>query len=194
MTLTDTINDIVAQAAKLLAPPDMSDWMAPPGVPDELAVQLEREEYDRRAQKRIDDYLADRSDRLACLRAIRRAASEREDHYGDQAVPWQRMAERQRRLVDYCDQLARNVLVAERAACGGNEGEPYRVELPDGQKIGIKITKVVIVSDIDSLPGKYVRTKTTRDPDKVSIKKALDGGEVVPGARIGTNEHVDWGR
>ena len=42
MTLTDTINDIVAQAAKLLAPPDLSDWLPPAGVPDELAVQLER--------------------------------------------------------------------------------------------------------------------------------------------------------
>lgn len=194
MTLTSTINDIIEQAAGLLSPPSMEDWTPPAGVPPELAEQLEREEYDRRAQSKIDAYLADRSDRLACLRAIRRAASERADAYGDAAIPWQRMAERQRRLVAYCEQLATNVLVAERAACGGNMGEPYKVELPNGVKIGLRVTRVVQVADVDMLPGKYVRTKTTREPDKVAIKKAIDAGEAVPGARLKNNEHVDWGR
>lgn len=193
MTLTTQINDIIEQAAGLLSPPDMSDW-TPPDAPLEVQAQLERAEYDRRAQAKIDAYLADRSDRLACLRAIREAAADRADAYESQAEPWQRMAERQRRLKTYVEQLAINVLVAERAACGGNMGEPYKVELPNGTKIGLRVTKVVVVSDIDSLPGKYVRTKTTRDADKVSIKRAIDAGEVVPGARIGTNEHVDWGR
>lgn len=192
--LTDSINDIVEQAAGLLSPPDMRDWSPPDDAPPDIAERLEAEEYDRRAQARIDAYLADRSDRLMCLRAIRSAALRRAEDYTAQAVPWQRLAERQRRLAEYVERLARNVLVAERTACGGAEGEPYKVQLPNGVKLGLRITRVVQVRSLDDLPAGYARIKTEKSADKIAIKRALEQGQDVPGAMLGTNEHVDWGR
>lgn len=194
MTLTAQINDIVEQAARLLAYPDMSDWRAPSDCTDEDAERLEVEEVDRRMQRRLDLYLADRADRLAMLRAVNRAASERHAAYKAESEPWLKMAKRQEALATYCAQLASNVLVAERASRGGNIGEPYRVTLPNGTSIGLRVTRVVQVSDLDMLPAKFVRTKTTREADKNAIKALLAEGKDVPGARLGTNEHVDWGR
>lgn len=194
MTLTEQINNIVEQASGLLTLPDMSGWRAPPDCTDEDAERLELEEIDRRMQARLDLYLADRADRLSMLRAVSRAASERSASYRAQSEPWLKMAKRQEALAAYCAQLASNILVAERASRGGNVGEPYRVTLPNGTSVGLRVTKVVQVSDIDSLPAKFVRSKTTREADKNAIKALLVEGKDVPGARLGTNEHVDWGR
>lgn len=194
MSLTSQINDIVEQAASLLSPPDMSDWSPPEDAPIEAQVEAERAEYDRRAQAKIDAYLADRTDRLLCLRAIREAAQTRADAYENQAAPWERMAARQKGLVAYCEQLTKNVLVMERASAGGNHGEPYKVTLPNGIKVGLRVTQIVQVTDFEMLPGKFVRTKTVREADKTAIKKLLLVGEPVPGAKLGMSEWIDWGR
>lgn len=193
MNLTESVNDIVEQAASLLSPPDMSDWSPPDDAPPDVAMRMEQDEYDRRAQAKVDAYLADRADRLLCLRAIHEQANARAEHYAAQSKPWARMAERQKRLAEYCEQLAMNVLVAERSNTGATAG-PYTAVLPNGIKMRIKITSVVLVGDVDNLPGKLVRTKVTREPDKIAIKKLLSEGEIVSGAKLGTNEHVDWGR
>ena len=87
-----------------------------------------------------------------------------------------------------------SVLVNDRQLSGASEGEPHKVEFDNGVKIGLRITRPVVVSDIDMLPAKLVRVKTTREPDKVAIGKLLKAGEVVSGARLGVNETVDWGR
>lgn len=194
MRLTETVNDVVAQAASLLSPPDMSDWTPPADAPPDVQWLAEVAEYDRRMQAKIDRYLADRSDRLLALRALREQAYARAQHYEAQASPWERMADRQRRVGDYCEQLARNVLVTERAQAGVAIGEPYRVTLPNGQRLGLRITKVVTVTDADALPENCVRVTVTRAPDKTAIRKLLDAGQDVPGAIVGKNEHVDWGR
>lgn len=194
MRLSETIDDVVAQAAGLLSPPDMSGWEPPADATADVQARMEQEEYDRRAQAKIDRYLADRADRLLCLRAIREQAQARAAHYDNQAAPWSRMAERQKRIAEYCERRAFDVLVAERSNVGLPSGEPYTAVLPNGLKMRIKVTSVVQVSDIDALPGNLVRTKTTREPDKLAIKKLLGAGQEVPGAALGTNEHLDWGR
>lgn len=47
---------------------------------------------------------------------------------------------------------------------------------------------IVVSDDIDMsvLPEKYVRVKTTREPDKIAIKEALTSGEEIsiPGAKL----------
>ncbi len=195
MNLTAQANDLVEQAARLLSDPiDLSDWRPPELETSEQLESLEQEERERRLKLRIDAYLADRSDRLLALRHIREAAHWRMERYTVEAQRWQAKARDQKGLADYCEQLAMNVLVAERTLCGFGPGEAHRVEFPNGVKMGIRITRVVQVGDIDSLPAKYVRVKTTREADKVAIKKLLMDGEIVSGAKLGTNEHVDWGR
>lgn len=195
MNITSQANDLVEQAARLLSDPiDLSDWRPPEVETSEQLDAAEQEERERRLKERIDRYLADRADRLLALRHIREAAHFRVERYTVEAQRWQTKARDQKGLAEYVEQLAMNVLVAERNACGLGPGEVHRVEFPNGVKMGIRVTKVVQVEDIDSLPSKFVRTKTTREADKVAIKKLLMDGEIVSGAKLGTNEHVDWGR
>ena len=191
MTLTESIDDIVAQAAGLLSPPDMSDWAPDPSHPD--PDKAEAEESERRSRARLDAYLADRSDRLACLRAIRQAAQQRAEQYADQAQPWLRQARRQEELASYCEALARGVLEAERQAAGFGPDEAYEVQLPSGLKMGLRLsTPAVRVLDVEDLPGRFV--KVTKAPNKKAIAAVLKAGKSVSGAELVRGNHVYWGR
>ena len=79
MTLTESIDDIVAQAAGLLSPPDMSDWAPDPSHPD--PDKAEAEESERRSRARLDAYLADQS-------AIRWLIRQFPDRYLDGGFGW----------------------------------------------------------------------------------------------------------
>lgn len=45
-------------------------------------------------------------------------------------------------------------------------------------------SKAVEISDPDALPERYIRKKVSYEPMKTEIKKAIEGGERVPGAEI----------
>lgn len=195
MTMASAVNDLIEQAIRVLSDPiDMSDWTPPEVETSEQVEAAEQEEREARLRARIDLYVADRSDRLLALRHVRDAALYRAEAYTVEAQRWSAKARDQSGLAQYATQLAMNVLVNERAQSGFGEGDPYKVEFPNGVKMGLRITRPVIVSDLDMLPAKLVRVKTSREPDKVAIGKLLKAGEVVSGARLGVSEHVDFGR
>ena len=195
MTMTSAVNDLIEQAIRVLSEPiDMSDWTPPELETSDQLDAAEQEEREARLRSRIDAYVADRSDRLLALRHVREAAMHRAEQYTIEAQRWSAKARDQAGLAQYATQLAMNVLVNERAQAGFAEGDPYKVEAPNGLKIGLRITRPVIVSDLDMLPARLVRVKTTREPDKVAIGKLLTAGELVSGAKLGVNETVDWGR
>ncbi|WP_302602471.1 siphovirus Gp157 family protein [uncultured Sutterella sp.] len=54
----------------------------------------------------------------------------------------------------------------------------------------ISRTQAVYVFDLDALPDAFKRVKTTIDPDKVALKKALKSGEVIPGAALEDRQSV----
>lgn len=196
MSMTSEVNDLIEQSIRVLSDPiDMSDWVPPLDLEtSEQIAAAEQEEAELRLRARINAYLADRSDRLLALRHIREAALYRAEQYTIEAQRWATKARDQSGLANYVAELVRNVLVTERAQCGLEEGDAYKVEFPNGVKMGLRITRPVIVSDLDMLPAKLVRVKTTREPDKVAIGKLLKAGEAVSGACLGVSEHVDFGR
>lgn len=62
-----------------------------------------------------------------------------------------------------------------------NKDEPLKtarceVKLKDNEKTD--------VTDFDSIPAEFIRTKVEKDADKVAIKKAIKAGQQVPGARL----------
>ncbi len=192
-TLTETINDIVAQASALLSPVDLSDWTPPEDAPADKLAELEDEEAARRDRERVSAYLADRSDRLALLRVIREAAGDRAEAYKAQAAPWLRLAKRQDGLREYVEQLARNVLESERQAAGFGAEDGYEVMLPNGVKMGLRQSPPsVVVDSIEDLPGRFV--KVAKSADKAEIAKAIKAGRVVTGAKLVRGMHVFWGR
>ena len=195
MSLTTEVNDLIEQSIRVLSEPiDMSDWTPPELETSDQLDAAEQEEREARLRARIDAYVADRSDRLLALRHVREAAMHRAEQYTIEAHRWASKARDQSGLGQYATQLAMNVLLNERVQAGFGEGDPYKVEFPNGVKMGLRITRPVIVSDLDMLPAKLVRTKVSREPDKVAIGKLLKAGEVVSGARLGVSEHVDFGR
>ena len=194
--MTLTVNDLIEEAARLLTDPvDLSDWQ-PLGHETETLEQHEEAEAEERMarwQRRLDAYLADRADRLALLRHVRQQALVRAANYDDERRRWERKRDYARGLADYCERCTRDVLVIERRLAGLDEGHPYRVELANGVRMGLKVTRAVEAS-VDELAPEWVREKVSREPDKVAIKKALDAGQDVHGARLVVREHVDWGR
>ena len=45
----------------------------------------------------------------------------------------------------------------------------------------------VVEADLRKLPDQFIRYKTTKEPDKVELAKALKAGEVIEGARLVKN-------
>ena len=42
----------------------------------------------------------------------------------------------------------------------------------------------VVVSEVGAIPAEFLRTKTTTEPDKVALKKALEAGQIIEGATL----------
>lgn len=184
--------DLVEEAWQLLiAPIDLGDWTPDNCETLEQVEVAEQEERQRRWAEVLETYIGQRSDRLEVLRHVRRAALACIEQYEDEVKRWSRRLAHQRGLVEYVEKMTYNVLVAERELAGASG--PYRIELPNGAKVGIRVTSAV-EAETDELGPEWVRTKTTIEPDKVKIKKALAAGEEVRGARLVEREHVDWGR
>lgn len=193
MNLTEQTNDTVEQAMRLLSPVDMSDYAPPAHLPIEEQTRAEQAEYERRDHARVDAYLADRQDRLACLKTIRAAALVRADMYEDKAGPWLRLQARAKRMAAYAETLARNVLEAERQIAGFDADQPYTVTQPDGTKIGLKLNpESVKVDDPKAVPAELYEDPKPLGPSLSKIAAALRAGRVVPGARFVRGQSLRW--
>lgn len=70
----------------------------------------------------------------------------------------------------------RRYIAESMQAVGSTKLETSRVSL------GFRRSEVVEIIDAAQLPAGFVKVKTTEQPDKVAIKKALKAGEAVAGA------------
>ena len=66
-------------------------------------------------------------------------------------------------------------------ACGGEKFASERCE------VRFRRSELVYVEDVDGLPEEYLRQKTTIEPDKDAIKKALKAGAVISGCELKSN-------
>ncbi len=192
MSLTSSVNDIVEAAARLLsARIDLDGWTPPPEVETlEQFAEAEAEEVERRHRALVDEYVADRADQLARLRAIHAAAEQREAAYKAEAAPWLALAKRQARIAEYVAQLARNVLEAERRLAGLPDDAPYLVDQSNGTKIGLKVNPPsVAIDDVGALPDWAMKPA---EPSKSEIAAALKAGREVPGARLVRGLSIRW--
>jgi hypothetical protein len=57
-------------------------------------------------------------------------------------------------------------------------------------KISNRISKSVEVTDCNQLPKEYLKEKIEINPDKTAIKKALEQGEIIPGALLVTKSNL----
>ena len=65
----------------------------------------------------------------------------------------------------------------------------YKLSLPHS-KISYRRSNSVNITDINSLPKEFIKTKIEESPDKTAIKKAIDNGQIVNGAEIVTNYNI----
>ena len=93
------------------------------------------------------------------------------------------MTERRKRLESKCERL-KGILV--RSMMENNEKElssaRYCAKIRD--------SKATEVFDMDSLPKEYLKEKIEYSPDKTAIKKAIESGTEVAGARIIVNHNL----
>lgn len=57
-------------------------------------------------------------------------------------------------------------------------------------KISFRASESVEIDDLDSIPAKFMVTKTTIQPDKPTIKAAIKAGELIIGAHIQVNQNL----
>ena len=92
-------------------------------------------------------------------------------------------------------------LAKRRKALENKAGRLKNYMLPALEAIGGKVkgvmaslrigkTQSVKVIDLEAIPEAFKRVKTTIDPDKVALKKALKAGEAIPGASLEERQSV----
>lgn len=148
---------------------------------NELIAYMNSEEMEEDDKAAIDDTLAaieesfaDKVENICKLRANCKA-----DMAGlDEEI--KRLTERKRALGDKVKSLE-NYLADQMKV---TEKEKVKTEL---FTIGFRKSTAVDVFDLDAVPDMY--KKVTVAPDKIELKKALDG-EDIPGARIVTNYNL----
>lgn len=86
----------------------------------------------------------------------------------------ERLAKRRKALENKSERLKNYMMPALEAMGGKVKGVMASVRIGKSQ--------AVTVFDIDALPDAFKHVKTTIDPDKVALKKALKSGEDIPGA------------
>lgn len=57
-------------------------------------------------------------------------------------------------------------------------------------KISFRASESVEIDDVESIPAKFMVTKTTTQPDKTAIKAAIKAGELTIGAHIQVNQNL----
>ena len=62
----------------------------------------------------------------------------------------------------------------------------YKMETPK-MKLSYRKSESVNITDIDSIPKEYIKTKTEVSADKTNIKKAIKAGRHINGAELVTN-------
>lgn len=94
----------------------------------------------------------------------------------------ERLAKRRKALENKSERLKNYLMPALEAMGGKVKGIMASVRIGKSQ--------AVTVFDIDALPDAFKHVKTTIDPDKVALKKALKSGEVIPGAALEDRQSV----
>lgn len=94
----------------------------------------------------------------------------------------ERLAKRRKALENKSERLKNYLMPALEAMGGKVKGIMASVRIGKSQ--------AVTVFDIDALPDTFKHVKTTIDPDKVALKKALKSGEVIPGAALEDRQSV----
>ncbi|MBC8534575.1 siphovirus Gp157 family protein [Yeguia hominis] len=57
-------------------------------------------------------------------------------------------------------------------------------------EVAVRKSEAVRILNLQQIPESYLRTKTTTEPDKARIKKALKSGAEITGAEIAINEKI----
>jgi hypothetical protein len=86
-------------------------------------------------------------------------------------------AEREKAAKNKIDGLKRWLV----EACGGEKFASERC------LVSFRRSEQVQVEDVDRLPEEFLRTKTTIEPDKDAIKKAIKAGAVIAGCELVAN-------
>lgn len=139
----------------------------------------------------IDGWDGDAIEKLTAIRHVRSRLLAESDYLDMQAKEWAARASRRKRDAERVEELARSLADAYQLATG-----KARVDTADGSwiKAVVRTSSAVCVDDIDALPDDLVRV--TKQAEKAEIKRRIEAGETVPGARIESRATLAamWGK
>jgi len=131
--------------------------------------------------------------KIESYRAAFEAAKARLEFFDEMVASYQKAAKRQASIMKRIDHLARLLLGGAEKLTGAPE-----LECQDGTKVKLqrRRNQRVDVIDESSVPGAYIRIKTSRSVDKAGAKKVLKAGEEIAGLALleSVSETVKWGR
>lgn len=137
-------------------------------VVDPETGEISEEVFDQDLLEGLKIQLADKVDNIACW--IKNLAAEAEAMKAEEAKLAKRRKAAERKAESLKQYLA--------YACAGQRFRGIRSD------VQFRETTIVAVDDIKKLPEQFLRIKTTVDADKVMLRKAIQGGEKIPGAHL----------
>lgn len=139
-------------------------------VVDPETGEISEEVFDQELLENLKLQLADKVDGIACW--IKNLTAEAEALKAEEA----KLAKRRKAAENRIESLKSYLVYA----CAGQRFRGIRSD------VQFRTTTSVVVDNMAKLPDEFQRIKTTVEPDKVAIKKALQQGRV-PGAHLESN-------
>ena len=133
---------------------------------------------------KIAEWLGNASDKAAALQAVVTRAENQKTFYTKEAQSLTVAATQQEAIAVRCRAMIVGIL---RKQSELGEGTSIKGA---GWSMSLRESTAVDVSDLDALPPRYWRERTSREPDKAAIKADIESGVVVPGASLKLNHSV----
>lgn len=136
-------------------------------------------------QSQIDALMVKSGDKFVACRAVMTRADEEEAYCKEQAALFADRAKRFATVRERVKDLAKQLLLSHEALTG-----QAKIQTADGSSISLARTRQVqvVVTDLESVPTRFVRVKT--EPDLAAIKAAHKLGEQVAGTECVETESV----
>ena len=160
------------------------------GVDDETGEVIEDEEEFNRLYESIQLDLQTKLDNTNCLQKVIDGEIEVIDKEIKRLTAEKKARERKKEwLKNRVDTFVTRQFTDENGNVDVDGLHKYKLELPHS-KISYRKSDSVEVTDLETLPEEYIKTKIEKNPDKVAIKNAIKGGKEIKGAKIVANYNI----
>lgn len=148
-------------------------------------LDIDNAEMDAEQKEAVESYLDElasaetqKVDAFACF--IREEAA-RVEYYKDESKRLASKAKTAESRIGYLKNRYGEIM--RESGYASIKGNAYKLSLRSA-------LAVAVTAQVDTLPEEYIRVKTTKEPDKIKIKDALQQGKEIPGCSLATTYNL----